>query len=114
MKTYFKVHFIEEVFLFLKSLEEKHSEKILYNIRKAQLEQDPKLFKKINDEIWEFRSLYNGIQYRILAFWDKTKEDETLVIACHMFVKKRNKIPSKELQKAEQVKINYFNPKTDK
>ncbi|MDZ4756998.1 MAG: type II toxin-antitoxin system RelE/ParE family toxin [Bacteroidota bacterium] len=44
--------------MFLKGLDCKHYEKILYNTRKAQIEQEPELFKKLNNDIWEFRTLY--------------------------------------------------------
>ena len=60
----------DEAFEFLKGLDRKHYEKILYNIRKVQTEHDPELFKKLNNDIWEFRTLYQGLQYRLLAFWD--------------------------------------------
>lgn len=68
MDKLFEIVFLDEAFEFLKGLDRKHYEKILYNIRKAQIEQDPELFKKINNEIWEFRTLYHGIHYRLLAF----------------------------------------------
>lgn len=48
---------------------------------------DADLFKKLSDEIWEFRTLYQGLQYRLLAFWDKTDHSEIMVIATHGFVK---------------------------
>lgn len=112
MHAIFKVQISEEVFLFLKSLDKKHSEKILYNIRKAQTKQNSKLFKKLNEEIWEFRCLYNGVQYRTLAFWDKQIEKETLVIACFIFIKKSSKIPDKEIQRVEKIRTSYFNKKT--
>jgi hypothetical protein len=64
----------------LNGLERKHYEKILYNIRKSQVELDPELFKKLSDDIWEFRMLYQGFQYRLLAFWDKTSTIDTLVV----------------------------------
>ena len=41
----FEIIFLDEAFEFLKSLEQKHYEKILYNIRKAQIERSPELFK---------------------------------------------------------------------
>ena len=53
---------------FLNSLDKKHMEKILYNIRKSQVAHDPELLKKLGEEIWEFRTLYQGLQYRLLAF----------------------------------------------
>ncbi len=37
MKNHFEILFLEEAFTFLSSLERKHYEKILYNIRKSQI-----------------------------------------------------------------------------
>ena len=108
MDKLFEITFLEEAFEFLKSLERKHYEKILYNIRKAQTGHDPQLFKKLNNEIWEFRTSYQGLQYRLLAFWDKTTTTETLVIATHGFVKKRSKVPENEIQKAIRQRTKYF------
>ena len=45
-------------------------------------------FKKLTDEIWEFRTLYQGLQYRLLAFWDKTSSENTLVISTPRLCKK--------------------------
>lgn len=111
MEKLFDVVFLEEVFVFLADLDKKHYEKILYNIRKAQIEHDPELFKKLTDEIWEFRTLYQGLQYRLLAFWDKTDNTNTLVISTHGFIKKRSKVPDNEIQKAKQQSIKYFQDK---
>ena len=80
MDKFFEILFLDEAFEFLKNLDRKHSEKILYNIRKSQLEHNPELFKKLSDDIWEFRTLYQGLQYRLLAFWDKTSANATLVV----------------------------------
>ena len=68
MEKLFDIVFLDETFEFLSSLEKKHYEKILFNIRKAQTRHDPELFKKLKDEIWEFRTLYNGLYYRLFAF----------------------------------------------
>lgn len=111
MDKLFEILFLDEAFEFLSGLERKHYEKILYNIRKAQTEHDPELFKKLNDEIWEFRTLYQGFQYRLLAFWDKSSSTETLVISSHGFVKKQSKVPEKEIQKAINNKAKYFEAK---
>ncbi len=70
MTNFFEIVFLSEAFEFLKSLDTKHANKILYNIRKAQQQHDPELFKKLTDDIWEFRTLFQGMQYRLLAFWD--------------------------------------------
>lgn len=111
MKLLFEIIFLEEAFSFLAKLNQKHYEKILYNIRKAQTEYDSELFKKLTDEIWEFRTLYQGLQYRLLAFWDKTDTNDTLVISTHGFIKKRSKVPDNEIQKAAQQRIKYFKDK---
>lgn len=111
MDKRFEVILLDEARSFLKSLERKHYEKILYNIRKAQVENDPELFKKLTDDIWEFRTLYQGLQYRLLAFWDKNSDTETLVISTHGFVKKRSKVPDNEIQRAIQIRKRYFEEK---
>ena len=69
------------------------------------------MFKKLNNEIWEFRTRYRGIQYRLLAFWDNTREIETIVIATHGFVNKTGKVAKKEIRKAEHIRIEYFKNK---
>lgn len=111
MEKYFDIIFLEEAFEFLSKLDRKHYEKILYNIRKSQMAMDADLFKKLSDEIWEFRTLYQGLQYRLLAFWDKTDHSESMVIATHGFVKKRSKVPDTEIQKAASIRIKYFSEK---
>ncbi|MCC6838238.1 MAG: type II toxin-antitoxin system RelE/ParE family toxin, partial [Bacteroidia bacterium] len=58
MKEKFDVQFLEEAVAFLETIESKAREKIIYNIRKAQVSSDKELFKKLNEEIWEFRTLY--------------------------------------------------------
>ena len=78
MKNYFEILFLEEAFEFLTGLERKHYEKILYNIRKSQVEIDPNLFKKLTDDIWEFRTVYQGQHYRLLAFWVKNASVNTI------------------------------------
>ena len=108
MDTHFEILFLDEAFEFLCSLERKHYEKILYNIRKSQVQLDPELFKKISDDIWEFRTLYKGNQYRLLAFWDKTSNIDTLVVSTHGFIKKRSKVPENEIQKAINIRIKYL------
>lgn len=108
MDKHFEILFLDEAFEFLSGLERKHYEKILYNIRKSQVELNPELFKKLSDDIWEFRTLYQGVQYRLLAFWDKTSTIDTLVVSTHGFIKKRSKVPDNEIQKAVNIRIKYL------
>lgn len=111
---YFETRFLEEADEFIASLDRKSAQKIFYNIDLAEQTNDPKLFKKLHGEIWEFRSRYLGNQNRLLAFWDKTESTETLVLATHGFVKKDQKIPQKEIEKAERIKQEYFKRKIKK
>ncbi len=83
MKEKFSVKLLEEAKLFLDSIEEKARDKIVYNMNKAKFSNDNELFKKLKDEIWEFRTLYNKTYYRLFAFWDKSGPVETLVISTH-------------------------------
>ena len=106
----FNVIYMDEAIKFLESLDMKVRNKIAYNIGKAMLVIDKELFKKMGDsDIWEFRTLYGGMSYRLLAFWDTDKD--TLVVATNGFVKKTPKTPSKEIAKAEELRKIYFNSK---
>ena len=111
MDKLFEIKFLDDAFSFLRELDKKHYEKILYNIRKAQTGNDPELFKKLTEDIWELRTLYQGLQYRLLAFWDKTDKENTLVISTHGFIKKRSKVPENEILKAKQLRVQYFEDK---
>lgn len=70
MAENFKVEFLKEVMEFLDELDKKTRNKILFNIDKAKVKNDNTLLKKLNSDIWEFRTLYNKKQYRLFAFWD--------------------------------------------
>ena len=108
MENRFEVDFLQDVIDFFEYIEEKARDKIIFNIHKARKSNDPKLFKKLTDEIWEFRTLYNKKQYRLFAFWDKTKETKTLVVATHGIIKKTRKTPTKEILKAKELMKKYF------
>ncbi len=108
MRVKFEVELLPEAFAFIKKQDIKTRKKILQNLNRAKQSLDPKLFKKLNTEIWEFRTNYNGVQYRLLAFWDKEDKVETIVFATHGFKKKTDKVAKKELLKAEKIRIQYF------
>lgn len=111
MTPKFKVEFLEEALEFIDALEPKAREKIIYNIRKAQVTNDKELFKKLNEDIWEFRTLFKKTQYRLFAFWDKSEKTDTIVISTHGLIKKTGKTPKGELDKAENLMHQYFNNK---
>ena len=109
MEKRFTVEFLEEAIAFIDSMEEKAREKVIYNIRKAQIINDQELFKKLNDDIWEFRTLFNKTHYRLYAFWVKTSNrNEKLVISTHGHIKKTKKTPRQEIERAIRIKDNYF------
>ncbi|MFM2393260.1 MAG: hypothetical protein RLZZ546_1242 [Bacteroidota bacterium] len=110
----FTVDLLTEAVDFMDNLDVKTRDKIYYNIRKAQSTFDNELFKKLNDNIWEFRTLYNGKSYRLFSFWDITNDSTTLVIATHGILKKTQKTPKKEIKKAEEIRIGYLNNKYKK
>lgn len=85
---YFETRFLEEAIEFIDGLDVKSVKKIFYNIDIAEQTNDPKLLKKLQNDIWEFRTKYAGQQIRLLAFWDKTDNKKTLIFATHGFIKK--------------------------
>ena len=97
---FFTTVFLKEADEFLSTLDSKTVIKVLYNIELAENSNDRRLFKKLHDEIWEFRTLFNGAQIRLMAFWDTRDKLETLVVASHGYVKKTSKVHKNEIDKA--------------
>jgi phage-related protein len=108
---FFETIFLENIEQFLDRLDRKMVVKILYLIDLAEQTNDPKLFKKIQQDIWEFRIQHAGLQIRLLAFWDKSNNKQTLVVATYGFLKKTDKIPIREIKKAVLIKRKYFDTK---
>lgn len=78
----------------------------------AQHENDPELFEKLNENIWEFRTRYNGMAYRLFAFLDK--DIRAMVIATHGLIKKTQKTPQNEIRKAEAIMKAYYEQRKQK
>ena len=108
---YFETRLLEDANAFIAGLDLKIVKKIFYNIDLAEQTNDPRLFKKLQNDIWEFRFKFSRLQIRLLAFWDKTDNTETLVIATHGFIKKVDKVPGKEIDRALRLKEKYFDNK---
>lgn len=107
-KMKFDVVFMEPAIKFINSLQENAQKKVVYNINRVKNgEMDRELFKKIDDSgIWEFRTIFNGGQYRLLSFWDT--ERNALVVATNGFVKKTQKTPRKEIDRAKALRNEYL------
>lgn len=110
----FQTRFLEEADKFISELDSKTVRKVFYNIDLAEQTSDPKLFKKLQSDIWEFRTIFAGIQIRLLAFWDKSDKTDILVFATHGFIKKVDKVPKKEIERAVRIKEQYFENKLKK
>ncbi|MEX1132857.1 MAG: type II toxin-antitoxin system RelE/ParE family toxin [Flavobacteriales bacterium] len=108
----FEVTFMGPALEFLLELPIAARKKVLYNFERASERNDPELMKKLDSDIWEFRTQYQGIQYRLLAFWDK--QQGRLVVATHGFVKKTDKVPGGEIQRAHKLRDRYFTEKTNR
>jgi len=107
MLNNFEVKYLDAATEFIRRIDRKAAKKLLFNISKAQQVTDNTVFKKITGtEIWEFRAIVEGMQYRLFAFW--VKEDFVLIICTHGIIKKTHKTPIKEIKKAEQQRRKYL------
>ncbi len=111
MKERFRVEFLEEAAEFLDGLELKTRKKVLFNMWKSRNSNHKELFKKLSGEVWEFRTLYQKTYIRFFAFWDKSDNTDTVVISTHGFIKKTGKLPKSEIERAEQLRLKYFENK---
>jgi phage-related protein len=111
---HFQTRFLEDADKFIAKLDPKAVKKIFYNIDLAEQTNDPRLFKKLQNDIWELRIRFGGLQIRLLAFWDKTDSQETLVLATHGFIKKIDKVPANEIERAINIREKYFESKSKK
>lgn len=64
--------------------------------------------KKLQNEIWKFRIQVKSLQIRLLVFWDKRNEEQTLVISTHGFIKKTERLSKIEIEKAINDRKQYF------
>jgi hypothetical protein len=55
-----------------------------------------------------------GIENFNTSIWDKMNEKETLVFATHGFIKKVDKVPSKEIERAVNIRAKYFESRLKK
>lgn len=109
MNAKFDIVYMEPALKFLQSLPEKVQDKIAFNLSKSRFILDNDIFKKLTDDIWEFRTHYQGNTYRLLAFWDN--DNGRLVVATHGFIKKTQKTPQGEIKRAHALRIEYFKNK---
>lgn len=102
------VEYLDEALSYISDMPEKARRKMLHNVSLVSMGIiDDQIFKKISDSgIWEFRAEYEGNQYRLLSFWDKT--NKSLIVATHGFKKKTQKTPINEIKHAKQLRDEYY------
>ena len=93
---------------FLNSLPGKVAQKVAWVLNLLEdLEVVPSsYFKKLvaTEEIWECRIQFGSNTYRILCFF----VDNSVVVLTHGFVKKSQKTPKNEIEKAEAFRKNFL------
>ncbi|MBX2816497.1 MAG: type II toxin-antitoxin system RelE/ParE family toxin [Saprospiraceae bacterium] len=102
------IELLKEANDYFETLPDKIQTKFFVSFDKTKVGLKGDWFKSIGDEIWEFRQRDSQKFYRLLAFWDKTKESETLIVATHGFNKKTNKTPKSQKKRAIRIKREYF------
>lgn len=98
---------MDPVHIFLTSLEPKARLKMISTMDRAQYLIDPRLFKKLIHEHWEFRALHARRHLRVLAFWDRRPASLPYVVATHGFIKKSSAVPLDQLNKSKLLKAEY-------
>ena len=92
---------------FLDSLPGKVAKKVVWVLHLVEdLDRVPsQYFCKMTDtdNIWEFRIKLGSSIYRVLSFWDGNK-----IVLAHGFVKKTQKTPLQEIERAEDFRRDYW------
>src|SRR5690606_36363232 len=94
----------------IEEIEKSARKKLFYAIRKTKMRNYGDWFEKLKSskDIFEFRVKDSNKFFRLFAFWDSTNDTETLIVCTHGMIKKTNKTPKQEIEKAEMIKENYF------
>lgn len=99
---------------FLDSLSGKVAQKVLWTLSLLEdLEIIPSIyFKKLTatEEIWECRIQYSSNIYRIFCFLDS----HAVVVLTHGLVKKSQKTPQREIDKAESYRKDFLSRRKKK
>ncbi len=92
---------------FLGTISSKAAQKVAWVLRLlVQFERVPgQYFCKMEgaDDIWECRIKLGSDIYRIFAFWDANE-----IILTHGFIKKSQKTPRREIERAQEYKKHYW------
>ena len=95
---------------FIEQIENTARKKLFYAIRKTKMRIYGNWFEKLkgSKDIFEFRVKDSKKFFRLFAFWDSTGDKETLIVCTHGLIKKTNKTPKQDIERAEMIKEKYF------
>lgn len=102
----FDVRLLPDADKFIRNLEKEERTHIYLKLSIAQFQNDPRKFTKVRGNIWEFRFQFKKKAFRLYSFW--CEKQESLVIATHGIIKKQQKAPLKEIEKAEKIRREYY------
>ncbi len=105
-----EVILLPEADKFVEEIEVSARKKLFYAIRKTKMRVYGDWFEKLKSskDIFEFRVKDSNKFFRLFAFWDSTGDAETLIVCTHGLIKKTNKTPKQDIEKAEMIKGKYF------
>jgi len=95
---------------FVDEIEKSARKKLFYAIRKTKMQIYGDWFEKLKSSrgIFEFRVKDSNKFFRLFAFWDSSGDTESLIVCTHGLIKKTNKTPKHDIEKAEKIKEKYF------
>ncbi|MBI4824770.1 MAG: type II toxin-antitoxin system RelE/ParE family toxin [Nitrospirae bacterium] len=97
---------------FLDSLPGKAAQKVIWVLKLVEeLDIVPSsYFKKLEgtEEIWECRIVFSSNSYRVFCFF----ADNSLVVLTHGFMKKSQKTPRAEIERAEAMRRDFLKRRT--
>ena len=95
---------------FVDKIEKSARKKLFYAIRKTKMRIYGDWFEKLksSNDIFEFRVKDSNKFFRLFAFWDSSGDTETLIVCTYGLIKKTNKTPKQDIEKAEMIKEKYF------
>ena len=91
---------------FMETLTEKEQDKVQYGLLllKTQERLSAKFVKIVREGIFELRTEYNGNIYRVFFIFD----NGNIVVLFNGFLKKTQKTPDSEIEKAIKIKEAYY------
>lgn len=105
-----QIIFLKPAENFFDEIELSARKKFFFCMRKTKSRIFGEWFKKMagTKDIFEFKILDQGKNYRLFAFWDPRNVGVSLLVCTHGIIKKTDKTPRSEINRAEDIKKGYF------